>query len=75
MGAVYRAAVKTLCVYCHAEIDSDDTGVYQLVHGWERKRAQGGTNAIRLPHRDFKWACHACIEARVSGLENQAALW
>lgn len=67
--------MKTECVYCHLPLDSDQHGIYQYVHGWERKREGGGTNALRLPLREMKWACHACIEERVRGTEKLVPLW
>lgn len=63
------------CFFCGATVDSDSKGVYQYVSGWERRRDKGGTNAIRLPERQSRWACHSCIEERAKGLENQNALF
>lgn len=57
--------MRTRCLFCGEVLDADAAGVYQYVRGWERRRTGGGTNAIRLPTRENKWACHACIEARV----------
>lgn len=50
-------------------------GVYQYVEGWTRLRTQGGANAVRLPKRIERYACHPCIEVRVKGLENQGELF
>lgn len=61
--------MRTVCALgCGTVLDSDAEGVYQRVSGWERRRtSKGGTNAIRLPERQYLWACHACIEAAVAG--------
>lgn len=67
--------MRTTCVFCGCQLDNEKPGVYQRVTGWERNRTQGGTNAIRLPQRTPEWACHPCIDARVNGLEHQAALF
>lgn len=68
--------MRVRCYYCGESLDADRTGVYQLVRGWERRRKSGGTNAIRLPERADRWACHACIEIRAAGfVEGQDSLW
>ena len=67
--------MKTRCVFCNLELDSDQPGVYQRVTGWERLRKQGGTNAIRLPQRQYEWACGDCIELRVRGMATQPQLF
>lgn len=65
--------MRTRCFYCNTLIDSDARGIYQYVSGWERKRAQGGTNALRAATRRERWACHACIEKLVKiGLGQEA---
>jgi hypothetical protein len=63
------------CHFCGESLDADRPGVYQYVEGWERRRAQGGTNAVRLPKRLTRYACHSCIEIRVHGLEGQSELF
>jgi hypothetical protein len=72
---VATSQMKTRCRYCDAKIDSETPGVYQYVKGWERRRAGGGTNAIRLPERVMMFACHACIEAHVRGYAQDVPLF
>ena len=67
--------MRTACVFCGQRLDSDAVGVYQLVTGWERRRSGGGTNAIRLPQRHPRWACHGCVEAQTTGTADAPRLF
>lgn len=37
---------------------------YRKVTGWEAKREDGGTNALRLRQPHDEWACYECIDSR-----------
>lgn len=57
------------CSYCSANIDP--ASAYQEVVGWEAKRGQGGTNALRCRKPQQKWACASCVNADQKGRLNQ----
>lgn len=68
--------MRATCDVCGEVIpDADRPGTYQYVEGWEERRSQGGTNAVRarVPHPRF--AHPACIDALVRGLLNAQELW
>jgi hypothetical protein len=67
--------MRTHCTFCGATLDADAPGTYQWVSGWERRRKQGGTNALRLAERQGKWACPACIDERVNVGAHQSGLF
>lgn len=63
-----------LCVYCGAEIPSP-LHAYRRVVAWERKRRQGGTNAVRLREQLDEYACARCVDAVAAGRDpGQAAI-
>ena len=53
------------CTFCGSPINPDRD--YRKVTGWERRRDQGGTNAIRLREPTNEWACMACINLQAKG--------
>lgn len=55
------------CAVCGDKIDADKPGTYQWMSGWGKRRAKGGVNAIRLPHRQMRFACGACVDALAHG--------
>jgi len=42
--------------------------VYYEVTGYERERAQGGTNALRLRQRSGRVACQLCVDRAARGV-------
>lgn len=55
------------CEFCNGEISVNRD--YQKVVGYERKRHQGGTNALRLRMPvDGKWACTTCVDKEARGI-------
>lgn len=62
------------CTFCGKAVDPNRD--YRRVTGWEKRRAEGGTNALRCrePHED-EWACVSCIDRQASGVApTQAAM-
>lgn len=55
-----------VCVYCRATIEST-RHAYRRVVAWERKRKQGGTNAVRLREPLDEFACSRCVDAIADG--------
>ena len=53
-------------MFCDAPIDPARD--YQKVEGFERRRAGGGTNAIRLRHPLPAWACVGCVVSQAAGI-------
>lgn len=51
----------TTCAICQQEIKSDDR-VYQQVIGYEKRRQQGGTNALKLRELTGRVAHVHCVE-------------
>lgn len=63
------------CAFCGTPVDPDQPTVYRKVVGWERKRDQGGTNAIRLRVPQPEFACQFCIDKESRGVSaSQGAL-
>jgi hypothetical protein len=60
------AAGRATCTFCDAEIDASRD--YRRVHGWEKYRVQGGTNALACREQEDKWACRTCIERMGRGI-------
>lgn len=54
------------CTFCGAEIKLNRD--YQKVVGFEKRRIQGGTNALRMREPQQEWACMHCIDRQSSGL-------
>lgn len=54
------------CVHCGGPIDENRD--YQQVTGWEKRRSQGGTNAIKLREPQGVWACCVCIDGQATGI-------
>jgi hypothetical protein len=54
------------CIYCRAEINPDVD--YRKVEGFEQRRTQGGTNAIRLRKSLDVWACAHCVGRASKGV-------
>lgn len=50
-----------ICAFCGQEIATTRTA-YREVVGWERNRAQGGTNALALRKPLDRWAHSSCID-------------
>jgi hypothetical protein len=66
--------MQATCEFCAEPLDADKPGTYQHVSGWEQRRAQGGTNAIRLPQRALRFAHGPCVDLAVRGLSRQGVL-
>lgn len=60
-----------ICSFCREEIDPTLDGVWQKITGWEKRRNQGGTNAIamREPLQEFMHA--TCMILLKRGLTAQ----
>jgi hypothetical protein len=58
--------VVAQCPVCRGPILRSEQ-VYYEVLGWERPRAQGGTNALRLRQRTGSQAHWRCIDREASG--------
>lgn len=62
------------CMYCGKEISLNRD--YQRVTGFEKRRNQGGTNALRLREPQEEWACMFCVDRQAAGLNvNQEGLF
>jgi hypothetical protein len=59
---------RATCVYCGTFIDTNANGVFQLSTGWCEVRRRGGSNAIALPIRHTRFACHECIDRQRHGI-------
>lgn len=57
------------CHYCGDPVDTDARTTFQRVEGWERKRDQGGTNAIIGRQVRQSWACYTCIDRLRHGID------
>jgi hypothetical protein len=51
---------------CGNMIDEDRD--YRKVTGWEKRRAQGGTNALRGRETHDVWACRFCVDKQARGI-------
>jgi hypothetical protein len=58
-----------VCHFCKREVDADLGRTAQFVSGWERKRKQGGTNALILRKVHPQWACGECIDKLRAGID------
>lgn len=56
------------CAFCAKPVDPEGPFAYRKVVGWERKRDQGGTNAIRLRVPQPEFACEFCINKETKGI-------
>lgn len=56
------------CVECNRLLDERVETIWNLVEGWEKHRAQGGTNhlACRQPRNVYR--CNGCMTLILSGL-------
>lgn len=59
---------RATCVYCGLIIDCNANGTFQLSTGWCEIRRRGGSNAIALPIRHPRFACHECIDRLRHGI-------
>jgi len=59
---------RATCVYCGTFIDTNANGVFVLSTGWCEIRRRGGSNAIALPIRHPRFACHECIDRQRHGI-------
>jgi hypothetical protein len=62
------------CAICGERVDADALGTYHRVQGWEVRRKQGGTNALKLRESLFEFAHRTCIEAAARGHKGQGRL-
>lgn len=60
------------CQFCGEPVNPELD--WRRVVGWERRRAQGGTNAVALREPLGQWACRTCIDLRRSGHAGQGTL-
>lgn len=57
------------CALCGEQIAYEDVeDSYRLVVGWEKRRAQGGTNALRLRKPQEVFAHFECVEKEAHGV-------
>lgn len=56
------------CSVCGEVVDERRQTVYNKVTGWEKKRDQGGTNALRLREPDNEFMCVICMDKLTRGL-------
>lgn len=56
------------CAICGDEVDDRRTEPYTEVTGWERRRDQGGTNALALRKPTGRAMCSSCMERMKMGL-------
>lgn len=54
------------CSFCGNAISVNRD--YRKVEGFERRRNQGGTNALRLRQPKSEWACTSCIDKESRGV-------
>lgn len=54
------------CTFCGDTVDPKQD--YRRVEGWERARAAGGTNAVRLRRPTDVWACRFCVDKEARGV-------
>lgn len=63
---------------CDTQIDLFvESSFYEHVHGWDRKRRQGGQNHLRLrrPLND-EYMCTSCMNRLLRGVaETQVSMW
>lgn len=55
------------CEFCETPVTAVSPETYRLVTGWIRPRKKGGTNALRLPAEQHRYACAPCVDQRASG--------
>ena len=55
------------CEFCGTPIRNPNTS-YRKVTGWERKRTDGGTNALRCREPHDEWACTVCVDKEAKGI-------
>ena len=63
------------CPFCFNPVNPEDPYSWQKVTGWERRRAQGGTNAIALRAPLQEWAHPACVSLAKDGHLGQPTLF
>lgn len=64
------------CCECHRMVDERIETVWNAVHGWEKKRDAGGTNAISLRRPQNTFMCDGCMTKARAGLDPaQQDLW
>jgi len=66
--------MNPVCPLCGQSIDPTSPYVWQRVEGWERKRKQGGTNAIALRRTRQEWAHPACVTLARDGYSGQETI-
>lgn len=57
--------MQARCTYCLRLVEPE--AAYRRVTGFERRRAGGGTNALRLRQPHDVWACSPCVERLAAG--------
>jgi len=63
-----------LCILCGGPVTGHQQVEFQVV-GFERPRAQGGTNALRLRRRTGNVAHRDCVDKEARGLTGQEPLF
>jgi len=59
---------KAYCSECGEEISNPDDRAWQEVTGWEKRRAQGGTNHVALRRPTGKFMCTHCMKKLQDGV-------
>lgn len=59
------------CVECGEEVNPRSRSSCREVRGWEKLRAQGGANAIRLREETGRWAHGWCVDVMALGVGSQ----
>lgn len=58
------------CDQCGRTMDERIETIWQLVEGWEKKRAQGGTNHLAMRNPKEKFRCNGCMQLMLDGLSS-----
>ena len=67
--AVAEDPVWPTCVECERRVVLADQDSYHVkVHGWERKRDQGGTNHLALREQHAVFMCNGCMTKLQAGM-------
>jgi len=59
---------RAQCEFCGQPVDPAALGTFQRTCGWTENRSAGGSNAIALPERTARYACHECIRLQRDGI-------
>lgn len=57
------------CEKCGRRIFERTETYWNYVHGWEKKREDGGTNHLALREPQDKYCCNGCMMLMQSGLD------